>query len=451
MSRQAISQHDWPNLPRRRLAIAVALALLAPLSGYLFFHGAAVVNTWSRVATRYCVGAVATLKKAVLYSHSKFLSDELFFDIVVLLAGIALWGVAIGMQRIALRLPWRTQPDNLSLPRRAAGVGIGLSVKRNWLVEFVFITLISSVFALWWVPRWQTANLKDAGDVTTDQAAKAENDARATLAQILGGLFLLAGLYFTWRRVEIAERGHITERFTRAIDQLGARDESGEPKVETRLGAIYALARIADESSAEREEIVEILTAYVRTRAPWQSSLGALDLDALPRLGTRAPDVQAAMNMIGRMPFSKPPKSNYLYQYTMEFDAEAVRGEATWLTPPMLELSGVDLRKADLAESKLVLANLSKAHLDGANLFCTNLYAAELFHASLRGAILQHAYLEDARLLCADLSGADLSGADLTGAKVDQDQVDSANGDETTVLPPMIKMPHRWKRQSTSP
>jgi hypothetical protein len=39
---------------------------------------------------------------------------------------------------------------------------------------------------------------------------------------------LLAGLYFTWRQlaattrsVEVSQEGQITDRFTRAIDQLG--------------------------------------------------------------------------------------------------------------------------------------------------------------------------------------------------------------------------------------
>jgi len=50
---------------------------------------------------------------------------------------------------------------------------------------------------------------------------------------LLAGLVGFGGLYFTWRNLnqtrqvtqrtlELTERGQITERFTRAIDQLGA-------------------------------------------------------------------------------------------------------------------------------------------------------------------------------------------------------------------------------------
>jgi len=60
----------------------------------------------------------------------------------------------------------------------------------------------------------------------------AENNARATLAQIIGGAVLLFGLYFTWKTVKIGnenlkvgqdnlritEEGKLTERFSKAVD-----------------------------------------------------------------------------------------------------------------------------------------------------------------------------------------------------------------------------------------
>jgi hypothetical protein len=57
--------------------------------------------------------------------------------------------------------------------------------------------------------------------------------------------------------------GQITERFTRAIDQLG--NES----LDVRLGVIYALERIAKDSRHDHPQVVEILTAYIREHAPW--------------------------------------------------------------------------------------------------------------------------------------------------------------------------------------
>jgi hypothetical protein len=97
---------------------------------------------------------------------------------------------------------------------------------------------------------------------------------------LLAGLVGLGGLYFTWRNLnqtrqttqrtlELTERGQITERFTRAIAQLGATDDEGKKRMEIRLGGIYALERIARDSEEEHWPIMEVLTAYVRRHARW--------------------------------------------------------------------------------------------------------------------------------------------------------------------------------------
>ena len=65
------------------------------------------------------------------------------------------------------------------------------------------------------------------------EQGKLQNDARGTLLQGLAGGVLLLGAYFSWRQMQltrqqlhIAEQGQLTERFTRAIDQLG--DDQGK-------------------------------------------------------------------------------------------------------------------------------------------------------------------------------------------------------------------------------
>src|SRR5215211_5252617 len=66
--------------------------------------------------------------------------------------------------------------------------------------------------------------------------------------------------------LRLTRQGQITERFTRAIDQLG--NES----LEIRLGGIYALERI-DKESPERTyhgTVMEVLTAYVRENSRWE-------------------------------------------------------------------------------------------------------------------------------------------------------------------------------------
>ena len=86
--------------------------------------------------------------------------------------------------------------------------------------------------------------------------------------QVVGGAFALFALYLTFRRVKVAEQGHITDRYTKAIEQLGALTAENKPNVEVRLGAIYALERIAFDSPRDHWPIMEVLTAYVRQNAP---------------------------------------------------------------------------------------------------------------------------------------------------------------------------------------
>jgi hypothetical protein len=93
---------------------------------------------------------------------------------------------------------------------------------------------------------------------------------RKTLIQVVGGAFALFAIYLTYRRVLVTEQGHITDRYSKAIELLGAVNTKGEPNIEVRLGAIYALERIAFDSPRDHWTIMEVLTAYVRQNAPWQ-------------------------------------------------------------------------------------------------------------------------------------------------------------------------------------
>src|SRR5215216_6206665 len=147
-----------------------------------------------------------------------------------------------------------------------------------------------------------------------------------TLAQILAGTALLSGLYFTWRTLQVNREGQITERYTRAIDQLGKTDGEGNKLFEIRLGGIYALERIARESEEDYWPIMEILTAYVRQHAPRRPA----EAQQVPGL---AADIQAIITVIRQ-------RTRY-YGH----------GE-----PTPLDLHGTNLTGASLSE-----ANLSEA------------------------------------------------------------------------------------------
>jgi hypothetical protein len=90
-----------------------------------------------------------------------------------------------------------------------------------------------------WLVRWELG--AQARTLAAAERAKAINDVRATLLQGIGGAVILLGAHFTYRQLQIgreqlqiAQQGQVTDRFTRAIDQLG------HAELDVRLGGIYA-------------------------------------------------------------------------------------------------------------------------------------------------------------------------------------------------------------------
>lgn len=141
--------------------------------------------------------------------------------------------------------------------------------------------------------------------VAAQDRLKAVNDVRTTLLQAVGGMVVLFGAYATWRQLRVSQEGlratqegQVTDRFTSAVDQLGS------DKLETRIGGLHALWRIAEHSARDREAVLSIQAAYLRTHLPWPSTgpeAPAPDVpinDVVP-LEVRAADAQVALTGLG--------------------------------------------------------------------------------------------------------------------------------------------------------
>ena len=89
---------------------------------------------------------------------------------------------------------------------------------------------------------------------------------------------------FKWQR-DLMQSGQITDRFMRAIEQLG------NSSSQVRIGAIFALERIARESPPDRPHIVSTLAALVRERLPGprRSATAAMCTYSCSALLTRRP------------------------------------------------------------------------------------------------------------------------------------------------------------------
>ncbi|MGW0335935.1 pentapeptide repeat-containing protein [Streptomyces sp. NPDC003011] len=214
---------------------------------------------------------------------------------------------------------------------------------------------------------------------------------------LFGVLFTATGVVATaltyqtaQEELRTAREGQITDRYTRAAEQLGS---SGR---EVRTSAVYALERIAKDSSRDMTTITDVLAAFVRERDPAAS---IADGKLPPEPDT---DVQAALTVMGRLDRVRPASFDPHVPYT---DLHAVRIPGSRLS--FTNLTRMNFQSANLSDAKLRFANLSGADLDGANLTGASLSNTHLNYGSLRSADLTGA----------DLAGADLAGADLTGVR----------------------------------
>ena len=276
-------------------------------------------------------------------------------------------------------------------------------------IYIIFAVVVGfSLLILFIALYYQLSNII-SGKAKTTISTIDSNFALAFLGTISGGVALFTGYMAILRsgtnerETRTAEEGLITERLTKATEGLGKKD-GDNPVIEVRLGALYALERIAQDSIRDHIQIMEMLCAYIRTNRP----LSTDPAKVIPI----SEDIQAALNIIGR-------RENWTE------DKEHLKKE-------IKKGYRLDLRYCDLQEAQLIRANLRNAWLDdtnlrGARLINANLRNAWLNRADLRGANLSIADLRSARLNRADLRSARLNRADLRNAKLNNANMEYAN------------------------
>jgi hypothetical protein len=267
-------------------------------------------------------------------------------------------------------------------------------------VVLSLVIVIGLIVAVQIVPEWQvnragvhSAPIKTEAMATAAEIANLQNEMRRTILQVLGGLFAIFALYLTFRRVKVAEQGHITDRYTKAIEQLGALTAAGKPNVEVRLGAIYALERIAQDSPRDHWTIMEVLTAYVRQNAP-------------------AP-VQAPTEEENKAAIEKGPTTEIQAILTVLGRRKRERGREQ--KGQNLDLGSSDLRGADLRGAHIEGSDFKFAHLEGAIFYQSHMEGVFIYDAHAEGAWFGEAHLEGARFHWTHLEGAKFEGAHLEG------------------------------------
>ena len=293
------------------------------------------------------------------------------------------------------------------------------TVKRIPLVYwFAVIGILLVLIVVIRVPQLQAALYIDLGRATLSEYPGLVNENRKTLLQVIGGLVVLVGLYLTHRRIRVTEDGQVTDRFTKAIEQLGS------DKISIRLGGIYALERIAKDSRKDHWTVIEVLSAFVREGPPIHNREGIELSEAGVGIST---DIQAALTVVDRRKHQQDPENTPINYSTANLQGSNLEGaflrEANLNQANLnqanlggVNLEGAFLGGAFLREAHLSGVNLQGAFLQGANLQWAYLSGANLQGANLEGTNLQGAILQGANLLWAKLQGANLSRADLQGA-----------------------------------
>ncbi|MGY5210076.1 pentapeptide repeat-containing protein [Nocardia gipuzkoensis] len=234
-------------------------------------------------------------------------------------------------------------------------------------------------------------------------------------------------LHATQNQYGLSEQGQITDRFGKAIEHLGS------DKIDIRLGAIYALERLARDSPADHPTVFEVLSSFIRTHAPvWPLSGPPCGYRNVPAENVIAVDIQAAVTVIGRRDSShdgpNPIDLSKSCLVVANLSATNLAGAILYLANlDGANLDGAHLDGAHLNEAHMFGADLRDTDLQGAHLGAAILNWANLTGKDLRGTDLQGAYLKEASLDGADLRGTDLKGAHLDGANLNEANLNGAD------------------------
>ena len=233
----------------------------------------------------------------------------------------------------------------------------------------------------------------------------------ALIVALLSAPFVIWRTHIAQRSLGFQKEGHITDRISKAVEQLGAEktvrhhrvnakgkkvyrkgadgtpdfsepvfDEETRPNIEVRIGAILSLERIAQDSVSydkgrDHVRVMEILCAYVRENAK------AENLDPTPDLSTRKRpriDIQTAIDVIGRR------------------------------SDRQVALEASERFRLDLHDTDLDGCHLRNGKFAGAILWRSRMEAADLTNCDLTGTQMQYSLLNFARFQGATLRGTNL-------------------------------------------
>ena len=255
-----------------------------------------------------------------------------------------------------------------------------------------------------------------------------ENSIRSTIAQGFGGLLLFCTAYISWKTLRATNEKQVSERFSKAVEQLGNKN------IHIRLGGIYSLEQIAkDSEEIYYRQVIETLTSYLRERAPYVPLLTETrgisettnetdGVDEIAKLLRNVPDlrtdIQAVISVLGRRRFS--------YGNGEEFRMDFRAVDLTQLEfPAGSNFNGSDFTGSNLKRSILSGVSFASVQFNHAVLEGVTAIETAFDHSSMGSAKLSYARLRGSSFKCVKLNGADLTKA--RAEKTDFSEADMSN------------------------
>ncbi len=288
------------------------------------------------------------------------------------------------------------------------------------------------------------------------------------LGALVSAPLALIRVYTTERQTRTAEQGHMTDRISKAVEQLGAEKtvkvsgndktiEETKPNIEVRIGGLLSLERISQDSvkydkGRDHVRVMEIICAYIRENAKARDARVSLyekfennkdpddpydpplsDAQFMDREGINQAfdledfiSIKALKMWADKLP---PPREDIAIalQIIGRRDEKQLQIEAQNEPSYQLDLKRTNLQKSALAGMPLKGILLDQARLQGADLTSVQLQGAKLEGVQLQGANLKGAKLQGANLAMAQLQGANLSDARLQRATLIEAQLQGAD------------------------
>jgi hypothetical protein len=136
-------------------------------------------------------------------------------------------------------------------------------LRDNWIVIAIGIAVIAALALLiwlwWWVPKWQMRSI-----TASEPKARAdiEDNFRKTVGQALGGAAVLIGAGFALiqflQQQRDAQDLRISKQVAKSFEQLAGKEMA------MRLGGIYGLEGVMNNSEQYHQPVLEALCAFVR-------------------------------------------------------------------------------------------------------------------------------------------------------------------------------------------